>query len=388
MRFEFATAARIVFGPGTLSEAAPAAARMGQHTLVVTRANEDATPPEAARLIADLVAQGVDFTIFPVAGEPTTTLVGDGASAARARQCDLVIAVGGGSVLDAGKAIATLATNPGDPLDYVEVIGAGRPLEAAPLPVIAIPTTAGTGAEVTRNAVLASPRHRVKASLRDARMTPRLAIIDPELTYNLPPAITASTGMDALTQLVEPFVSNKANPLTDAICREGLRRVARALRPAFHAGDPAAREDMALASLFGGLALANAKLGAVHGFAGPIGGLFERAPHGAVCGRLLPFVMAANVRALLEREPGSDALRRYDEVAQIMTGMPAARAADGVAWVQALGEELALPGLVAYGMAGTDIPAIVEQSAVASSMQGNPVRLTPDEMAAILQAAL
>ena len=290
-------------------------------------------------------------------------------------------------MLDAGKGIAALATNPGEPLDYLEVVGKGQKLSATPLPIITIPTTAGTGAEVTRNAVLASPEHRVKASLRDVRMTPRLAVIDPELTYDLPPAITASTGMDALTQLIEPFVSNKANPLTDAVCREGMVHMARALRPAYHSGDPTARGEMALASLMGGIALANAKLGAVHGFAGPLGGTLN-APHGAVCGRLMPFVMAANVRALHERAPQSEALRRYDEVARLMTGTAAATADDGVRWVQALGEELGLPGLAAYGLSEANLPSIVEAAAVASSMQGNPIKLTHEEMVAILRQAM
>ncbi len=383
MRFEFATPPRIVFGPGTLAEAVPAAAQFGQRALLVTRGEN----PDAERLARLLRGEGVEIVSFPVLEEPSTHRVGEGARLARDARCEVVVAMGGGSVLDAGKGIAALATNPGEPLDYLEVIGKGQKLSAAPLPIIAIPTTAGTGAEVTRNAVLASPEHRVKASLRDVRLTPRLAVIDPELTYDLPPTITASTGMDALTQLIEPFVSNKANPLTDAVCREGMVRVARALRPAYHRGDPAAREDMALASLMGGIALANAKLGAVHGFAGPLGGALD-APHGAVCGRLLPFVMAANVRALHERAPESEALRRYDEVARLLTGNAAATADDGVRWVQALGEELGLPGLAAYGLSEANLPPIVEASAIASSMQGNPIKLTHEEMAAILRQAM
>ncbi len=245
-------------------------------------------------------------------------------------EADLVVGMGGGSVIDAAKAIAALLTNPGDPLDYLEVIGRGLPLANACAPMMAIPTTAGTGAEVTRNAVLASPAHRVKVSLRSASMLPDVAIVDPELTLSMPPAVTAATGLDALTQCLEPFVSHLATPLTDGFCREGLARAARSLRRAYHHGsDVAARRDMALASLCGGLALANAKLGAVHGFAGPIGGMFD-APHGAVCARLLPLVMTANVRALEERSPNSPALVRYAEVAKIVTGDADASIADGV----------------------------------------------------------
>jgi len=255
-----------------------------------------------------------------------------------------------------------------------------------------VPTTAGTGTEVTRNAVLASPEHRVKVSLRSPLMLPRLALVDPELTHTLPPPVTASTGLDALTQVVEPFVSHRANPLTDAICREGMRRAARSLRRAYEsAGEPgddaAAREDMALTSLFGGLALANAKLGAAHGFAGPLGGMFP-APHGAVCGRLLPHVVAINVRALQERLPESAALHRYDEVAQILTGNGSATADDGVAWVQELCDALEVPPLAAYGVTEEDFPALIEKGSVSSSMQGNPIQLTPDEMWEILARAL
>ena len=249
--------------------------------------------------------------------------------------CDVIIGLGGGSAIDTGKAIAALLTNPGDPLDYLEVIGRGQALHATPLPYIAIPTTAGTGSEVTRNAVLASPEHRVKVSLRSPLMLPRVAIVDPELTYSLPPAITASTGLDALTQLIEPYTCNSPNPLVDAICREGMQRAARSLKRAYQDGnDVAAREDMSIAALFGGLALANAKLGAVHGFAGPLGGLFP-APHGMICARLLPLIVEANVRALQERKPNTSVLQRYAEVAQLLTGRSTAGASDAIEWLHA-----------------------------------------------------
>jgi alcohol dehydrogenase class IV len=306
----------------------------------------------------------------------------------RLAACDLVISIGGGSVVDTGKAIAALMTNPGDLLDYLEVIGKGKALTQASAPFIAIPTTAGTGAEVTRNAVLASPEHHVKVSLRSPLMLPRLALVDPELTYSLPPELTASTGLDALTQVIEPFVSVRANPMADAFCREGMRRAARSLRRACDDGDDAsAREDMSLASLFGGLALANAGLGAVHGFAGVIGGMFD-APHGAICARLLPYVMEVNLRALEERAPEGDALHRYDEIAQILTGKDEASAMDGVTWVRELCEALNIPPLATYGMRQADWPAVVEKSAVASSMKGNPIQLTSDEMEEILGKAL
>lgn len=384
IKFEFATATQIIFGAGTLKQVGPLAAGLGRRALVVTgQAGERARP-----LLDILAAHRLSAIPFTVTGEPTIQVAQQGVRQARVEQCDLVIGFGGGSAIDTGKAIAALLTNPGDPLDYLEVIGRGHPLSHPPLPYIAIPTTAGTGAEVTRNAVLGSPEHRVKVSLRSPLMLPRLAIVDPELTYNLPPAITASTGLDALTQVLEPYVSNKPNPLVDSLCREGLRRVARSLRRAYeHGDDPAAREDMSVTSLFGGLALANAKLGAVHGFAGPFGGMFS-APHGATCAALLPHVMAVNIQALQDRQPESEALQRYDEIAQILTGHLAATAADGVAWVQALVQALHVPGLATYGLTPADFPVVIEKSAVASSMQGNPIKLTTPELEEILKRAI
>ncbi|MCX7013427.1 MAG: iron-containing alcohol dehydrogenase, partial [Candidatus Sumerlaeota bacterium] len=225
------------------------------------------TLDRAAPLIERLKRRGIESVAFSTAGEPTTAMVSAGADRARRAECDLAIGIGGGSALDAAKAIAALLTNGGDVMDYLEVIGRGLPIARPSAPCIAIPTTAGTGAEVTRNAVLGAPEHRVKVSMRGPHLLPRLAIVDPLLTHSAPPAVTASTGLDALTQLLEVFVSNQANPMTDGVCREGLARAGRSLRRAYENGsDAAARGDMALASLFGGLALANAKLGAVHGF--------------------------------------------------------------------------------------------------------------------------
>jgi alcohol dehydrogenase class IV len=267
------------------------------------------------------------------------------------------------------------------------VAGAGQPLLHSSAPHIAIPTTAGTGAEVTCNAVLGVHEHRIKVSMRNPFMLPRLAVVDPELTHSMPPSLTATTGLDALTQLVEAYVSDKASPLTDGICREGLRRAGRSLRRAFESGDDAdAREDMAMASLFSGLGLANAKLGAVHGFASPLGGMLG-APHGALCARLLPFVMETNVQALRRRAARSLALARYDEIAQLLTGMPAARATDGVIWVQNLCSDLKIPSLAQFGLKEQDFAEIVAKTRRSSSMKGNPVELTDDELAEIVRRA-
>ena len=278
MRFEFATAGRILFGDGRLSEVGPLARELGSRALVVTGAH-----PGRGQVLYDLLeAAGITVETFSLAGEPTVDDALRGVEQARRMGAELVAGFGGGSALDASKAIAALAVNEGDIFDYLEVIGRSQPLAKPALPVIAIPTTAGTGSEVTRNSVLASPQHRVKVSVRSPHMLPRIAVIDPALTYDLPPAVTATTGMDALTQLIEPYVSSRANPLTDGICLQGLRCAVRSLRRAYaDGGDRDARRDMAFASLCSGLALANAGLGAVHGFAGPLGGMYD-APHGAI----------------------------------------------------------------------------------------------------------
>ena len=367
-----------------LHQIGPIAAEMGRRALVVTGRTTRRTSP----LLNELATRGIESVIFPVAGEPTIVTVREATGHARKAGYDLVIGFGGGSALDAGKAVAALLTNDGDPEDYLEVIGRGKQLTRPSLPYIAIPTTAGTGSEVTRNAVLASPEHRVKVSMRSPLMLPRLALVDPELTYDLPPEITASTGLDALTQLVEPYTSVRANPITDALCLEGMRRVARSLARAFeHGYDAAAREDMALASLFGGFALANAGLGIVHGIAGPVGARLT-APHGAICARLLPFAMEVNIAALQKRLPESEALRRYDDIARNLTGSETAKASDGVEWVEKLCSYLRIPRLASQGMSPEDFPEVIEAADRASSTKANPVQLTKDEMLQILARAL
>jgi len=379
MRFEFATATRIVFGEGTAVTLPELARGFGARPLVVT----GASTARAAWLVAALSAE-----TFAVPGEPTVELVRKGARLVNEAGCDVVVSLGGGSAIDAGKAIAAIATNGGEPLDFLEVVGKGHAITAAPLPLIAVPTTAGTGSEVTRNAVLSSPEHGAKASLRSALMLPRAALVDPELTYELPKGVTAATGLDALTQLIEPYVSSRANPLADAVCVEGMRRAAGALRRVCHDGaDKDARRDMALASLFSGLALANAGLGVVHGFAAPLGGSWK-APHGALCAALLPHGMAANVAALRERAPQHPALERYAAIARMLTGQNDASAEDGIEWIRALCTELGVPALRTWGIGETDLPGVVEKAAGASSMQANPILLTYCELLAVVSAAL
>jgi alcohol dehydrogenase class IV len=384
MKFEFATATRIIFGPGKISEVAPLAAGTGKRACIVTgRTTERARP-----LLEQMDEQKIEYTIFCVTGEPTTETVTKGVELARKAQSDIVISFGGGSAIDTGKAVAAMLTNSGRLEDYLEVVGLGKPLTRPAASHIAIPTTAGTGAEVTRNAVLGVPEHKVKVSMRSLLMLPTLAVIDPVLTHSMSPAVTASTGLDALTQLMEVYVSKKANPITDGICREGLSRTGRSLLRAFENGDDEhAREDMAVASLFGGLGLANAGLGAVHGFAGPLGGMIP-AGHGAICAGLLPFVMEVNVQALQDREPDSLALWRYDEIARILTGGKKAQASDGVKWIHELCSALQVRPLSQLGLKEQDFPDAVARARKSSSMKGNPIELTYGELMEILKKAI
>ena len=384
MPFEFATAGRIVFSRGCAARVGEEAAALGQRVFVLTGRHGD----RWTFLWQDLDRRQLPWQRFAIPGEPTVEMIGQAAAAAQKAAAEVVIGIGGGSVIDAAMAVAAKATNPGDLRDYLEVIGRGRTLAKSSLPCIAVPTTAGTGAEVTRNAVLRSAEHGVKVSLRSPTMLPVRALVDPELTLSMPPDVTAATGMDALTQLLEAFVSIRANPLTDGICREGLRRAARSLEQAYGQGDDIdAREDMALASLFGGLALANAGLGAVHGFAGPLGGM-RPAAHGMICAALLPTVMAANIRALGERHPGHWALERYREAAALLTGREGATAEEGVDWVRQLGRRLGVPPLGALGFTAGQTAEAVSKARQASSMKGNPVVLTEEELVAIFMGAL
>jgi alcohol dehydrogenase class IV len=382
MQFELATAGRIVFRPGAVADLPAIAREFGTRVLLVTGRNT----ARAAPLAAGLQHAGIEFSSFAVDGEPTLELVRNGVKRAR-QDCDLVIGFGGGSAIDAGKAIAALTTNSGEPLDYLELIGHGRSLERAPLPFIAVPTTAGTGAEATRNAVLDSPEHGVKASLRSALMLPKAAVIDPDLTLELPPEITASTGLDALTQLIEAYVSKRANALSDLFCLEGIRRVSQSLLRAWtHGGDNQARESMSFASLLSGLALANAGLGVVHAFAAPLGAMLH-APHGALCAAVLPHAIAINIQALRQRAPDDEALRKYREIARVLTADTATQPEHGTDWIAALSQQLSISPLRAHGLDQRQIPELVEKADKTNNMKRNPIPLTPDELTAIAERA-
>jgi len=383
MTFEFATAGRVIFGRGTVTQLPALAREFGERAMVVTGSN----PQRHEDLIQRLTENGLAIVRFPIHGEPTTQAIERGVEIARAENVDLLIGLGGGSVVDAAKAIAAMATQPGNLFDHLEVIGRGQPLTHRPLPHLAVPTTAGTGAEVTRNAVLASPEHRLKVSLRHHSMLPTVALVDPALARDCPPPVTAASGMDALVQCLEAYVSRKAQPMTDALCLEGIRRAVRSLEAAVHDGhDLDAREDLALAALFSGMALANAGLGAVHGFAAPIGGQFH-APHGAVCAALLAPVWAANLNKL--RAMGDPAaLARFEAIPRLLpTGSPALDADDAVAFFQHLADRLGIPRLRHYGLHETHFPDLAQKAAASSSMRGNPVELDQEELVGILREA-
>jgi alcohol dehydrogenase class IV len=384
MPFEFATGGRIIFGLGLLQRLGEYLGDFGPRILVI-----GGKDPSRRKLLAEQLDKlGVKQIEFEIAGEPTIDLIDRGVRFARSSYVTGVIGFGGGSVIDSAKAIAALATSQGDITDYLEVIGRGKPLETRALPLCAIPTTAGTGAEVTKNAVLGSPAHRIKVSLRSSILLPRVVLIDPETTVPLPPIVTVSSGLDTLTQLIEPYVSIRANPITDALCLSGIPRAAQALPRAFRDGhDRSARSDMSLASLLSGMALANAGLGAVHGFAAPIGGMFD-APHGAICAALLPHVMDMNIRALRKRMPESDALRRYDTLGHLLLNKTGATADDAVRWVRDLCQTLNVSTLGKIGIQANDIKVLVEKAQQANSMKANPIALEADELTEILKAAL
>jgi alcohol dehydrogenase class IV len=379
--FEFATAGRIMVGPGRAQELPGVLSGLGSRVLVVTGAD----PARHNTLLASLDRAAA---VFPVAAEPTVELVRAAVAVARAQDADVIAAIGGGSVIDTGKAVAMLLGNGGDPLDYLEVVGSGQAITRPAVPCVAVPTTAGTGAEVTANAVLAVPSHRVKASLRSPLMIPRVALVDPLLTVSCPPTVTAASGLDALTQCLEPFVSVQATPLTDGLAREGLRRAGTGLRAAYANGeDLAARADMAMCSLLGGISLANAKLGAVHGLAGVIGGTAD-VPHGLACAALLAPVIEANVRAARSSPSGADVLDRYTEAAGLLTRQSDASVEDGLSWIRETLTLLQVPGLAAFGLGPQQADDIAAKALVSSSMKGNPVSLSHADLKAILLEAL
>jgi alcohol dehydrogenase class IV len=346
VRFDLAVPGDIRFGAGRVSEVPGVLADLGASRVLVVTGR---TTTRADGIRSALKDADISSVVFGVATEPSVERVRAGLDLLLETSCDAVLGFGGGSALDVAKALAVLATSGTDVMDHLEIIGAGRPLERPGLPCVAVPTTAGTGSEVTRNAVLSGGG--VKASLRSPLLLPRVALVDPDLLVGVPRPTIAASGMDALSQLIEPLLSQRAHPFTDALARDGIRRSARSLRRAYQEGmeDSGVREDLAMASLFSGICLANSGLGVVHGLAAALAARLS-APHGAVCAATLAAAVDVNLRALRERAPEHPALPRITEVATLLTGRSDATAEDAIAWLQELTGALSIPGLASYGL--------------------------------------
>lgn len=381
MKLDFGTSKRIIFGRGELRNFSTYIKGFGTRVFILHGEN----PHYCKEFFGILEKLELEITFFIVNKEPDVDLINDAVSLARKQNCDFVVGIGGGSVIDTGKAVAALLNNDGELMDYLEVVGKGLPIQNPSKPYIAIPSTAGTGSEVTRNAVIDVPDKNVKVSIRSAYMLPSIALVDPEVTLVLPQNITASTGMDAFVQVFEPYVSKNHNPMVDMFCRDALPRAPRNILLAYQDGSNIeARENLSWVSLLGGLSLANAKLGAVHGFAGPIGGMFH-APHGSICACLLPAVMRVNIENLEQNEPNGVAMSRYKEIANWITDNPTATLADSLEFVEKLCQDLKIPKLSQLGISKNDFPEIVSKSRNSSSMKGNPVNLTDNELTRILE---
>jgi alcohol dehydrogenase class IV len=384
VRFDLAVPVDIRFGAGRVSEVPEVFARLGASRVLVVTGR---TMSRADTLRSELRETGISSIVFGVATEPSIERVRAAVSLVAESGCDAVLGFGGGSALDVAKAVAVLALSGTDPTDHLEVIGAGHPIERPGLPCVAVPTTAGTGSEVTRNSVLSGGG--VKASLRSPLILPKVALVDPELLVGVPKPTIAASGMDALSQLIEPLLSKRANPFSDALARDGIRRSARSLRRGYEEGmeESGVREDLALASLFSGMCLANSGLGAVHGLAAAAGARLS-APHGAVCAAVLAAVMDVNLRALRERAREDPALPRMTEVATLLTGLPEATPEDAIAWLQELTTALSIPGLASYGLNQDEIAPMVAAAQKASSMRGNPIELRDEEVTEIITRSL
>jgi alcohol dehydrogenase class IV len=362
MSFALRVPPEVHFGKGEVRKLPEIAARFGRRPFVVTGSR--AAPVAFA-----------DAVRWSVRGEPEIDTADEAAGVCREAGCDVVVAIGGGSVLDTAKAAAALASNGGEALDYLEGVGRGRSLERPSLPFIAVPTTAGSGSEATRNSVLRVPSLKVKRSLRSEFMVPRVALIDPDLAETCPLPVAASAGLDALTHLIEGYVSIGAQPTTDALALKGIVLAAQGLA-GLARGKPDV-ESMSLASFWGGVVLANAGLGAVHGLVAPLGGRLA-VPHGMGCACLLTATMRTNIQALRERMPGSPALSRYAEIAAALREVPD---------LDRLRADLGVPSLGAFGLSPDQFAAIIAGSR-AGSMNSNPIKLTDAELERILRESL
>ncbi|WP_138925146.1 iron-containing alcohol dehydrogenase [Sulfitobacter sp. BSw21498] len=376
--FSFYSPQALHFGRGQAAQTAALAAGFGARVLIVHGANT----ARAAWLIEDCHAAGLSVVRESCGAEPSLPALEAALGRIGTNQPDVVIALGGGSVIDFAKALAALIPCAGKPLDYLEGVGGGKPVETAPLPMIALPTTAGTGAEVTKNAVIAVPEHAVKVSLRDARMIPDIAIVDAALMQGAPRRVTLAAGLDAVTQVIEPYLSVKATPMTDALCQAAIPKGLAALRAIVEQDAADAWDDMAWVSTCGGLALANAGLGAVHGFAGVIGGQ-TGAPHGEICGALLPAVLASHVE---KAKAGTQVHTRLMWVLGLIDTAFEVETGAGLSALRNWSRDMGLRDLAQMGLDPEEHAQVAKLSAGASSMKGTPFALTETELIAILRA--
>ena len=377
--FQFMTSTKIIFGDGALPASLSLFNQYGYSVLLVT-----GNTLERTSLVTDyLDAQSMRYQHISVSGEPNIKMVEEAATSARRFKPDMVVAMGGGSAIDMGKALAAVLPNQGNLYDYVEVVGRNVPLKTKPLPFIAIPTTASTGAEVTKNAVLKSGQDQVKISLRSPDMLADVAIVDPALTHGTNPYLSGRGAMDAFTHLMEAYVCGEPNPLTDMICEEGLRKLSRSVIQACIYDEPQARSDLAFASMLGGMAITNAKLGAAHGLASALGGKIS-APHSVITARLAPFVMLENI-AVAKEQQRNDILARYQRIAQIVTGNVEAKEEEAIAWLSEVLDTLKLPSLLEFGVCEAQFDEVSADALKSVAIKGNPLPLNQERLVHILK---
>lgn len=371
----------IFFGSGKISDLPRVVLNYGKSVLLVTGARSFMESRHAGRMSDLFESSDITFRHVPVGHEPSPETVDDIVQNLAGIQIDAVISIGGGSVIDAGKAVSAMLTVPGSVAEYLEVVGS-REHPGTKVPFIAVPTTSGTGSETTKNAVISRVGpDGFKRSLRHEKLVPDAAIVDPDLTLDCPPEITAAAGMDCFTQLTEAYLSTKANAFTDALALEGIRAISRSLIRSYTNGDDIiARSDMSFAAMTSGICLANAGLGAIHGLAGSIGALFN-IPHGALCGTLMATANELNVRELRNSHSFGETLRRYAVLGRLFADSES-KSDDYfidyfIDYLHALTYLLGMPSLDRYGLKQDDVPAILSQS----DLKNNPVVLTGEQLA-------
>jgi len=386
LKFDFLNTPQIIFGKGRFQEIGDLLANYGKKILVV--GSESAFSEIKVQFESIVSKMKMSYELSIIKGEPDIQQIDSGVELGIKQKADVVMGIGGGSAVDAGKAIAGLITNGGSAKDYMEVIGKGSVIKKQPKPYVAIPTTAGTGSEVTKNAVVLSKEDGLKASIRSPLLIPKVALIDPELMVNVSPEVTAYCGLDALTQLLESYTSIKSQPITDSLAILGIRRITKSLIYVYENGDDvSSREDIAFAALLSGICLANAGLGAVHGFASPIGGMLG-IPHGVVCGALLAPVIEENIRQMVAEIPFNETLAKYATLGELLVDLvfeDIREAADRVIeYTEQISRILKIPKLSKYGLSEKYFDKIIEKAKKSSSMRYNPVKLSDEALHRIL----